>query len=688
MEAAKTLSKVASQRSKSVDKGKRYKRRKVSKGKDIDTGFKDISTGFEGISTGFEDISTGFEEVNTGGLGVSTGSGPVSSARGQREGKAPMIVEETQAPKRTKEQIQQEEATKLEANAELAKSVIAKDMSEEDFAKRMVDLVNQRKKYFAEEREKAKRIEEVEAELKRFGEELQTKTTKRQKIDDKDTQSTEEKEKEPDEAKKDEASEEDDSSSGTNVPINPVPVAVKSPSIASYKIIKQGKKGVYQIVREMDCDEEIWYVVPAGRVIATDSVIVATSENDGVSYDLDKSLFSTYDKVYSLKKSQKDKDKDEDPSAGSDRGLKKRETSKDAEPTKEEPEFEVADSAIPQDQTPQQGPIQSWLMTFAATTDKPLKTFDEFMSTPIDFSAYIMNGLKITNMTQETLLGPAFKLLKGTRTNFTKLEYDFEECYKSLSEKLDWDNPEGGVYPFDLTKPLPFVMNGNRIKDMVPNIWSPVKVAYDKHAIWGISHWREQHNTFYGYARGLESSHDVYSTKHILAVTRVEEGDFPRLRINDIEDMLILVVQNRLTNLLGSDVSDFAIALRMFTRSMPETTRPDIRKRDPYTPYQDPQGLIYVDNQGRNMLMHSDELYKFNDGTLTRLRTSLDDITKNIRMEYLPQRRWSSLEKKRSHIIIKAIDKQLKEKRMMRSFEKFVGGRHYETDLWLLQRTI
>ncbi|GJW70815.1 hypothetical protein Tco_0127732 [Tanacetum coccineum] len=35
------------------------------------------------------------------------------------------------------------------------------------------------------------------------------------------------------------------------------------------------------------------------------------------SEDLDKSLFSTYDKVYSLKRSQKDKDKDKDPSAGS-----------------------------------------------------------------------------------------------------------------------------------------------------------------------------------------------------------------------------------------------------------------------------------------------------------------------------------------------------------------------------------
>ncbi|GJV31980.1 hypothetical protein Tco_1392380 [Tanacetum coccineum] len=43
-------------------------------------------------------------------------------------------------------------------------------------------------------------------------------------------------------------------------------------------------------------------------------------------------------------------------------------------------------------------------------------------------------------------------------------------------------------------------------------------------------------------------------------------------------------------------------------------------------------------------------------------------------MEYLPQRRWSSLEKKRAHIMIKAIDKQLKKRRMMRRLENFVVG--------------
>nr|GEW42655.1 putative ribonuclease H-like domain-containing protein [Tanacetum cinerariifolium] len=46
------------------------------------------------------------------------------------------------------------------------------------------------------------------------------------------------------------------------------------------------------------------------------------------SYDLDKSFLSTYGKVYSLKRSQKDNDRDEDPFVGSDQGLKKRKTSK------------------------------------------------------------------------------------------------------------------------------------------------------------------------------------------------------------------------------------------------------------------------------------------------------------------------------------------------------------------------
>ncbi|GKG57217.1 hypothetical protein Tco_0584643, partial [Tanacetum coccineum] len=38
---------------------------------------------------------------------------------------------------------------KLEANVELSKSMLGSELQGEDFAKRMVDLVNQRKKFFA-----------------------------------------------------------------------------------------------------------------------------------------------------------------------------------------------------------------------------------------------------------------------------------------------------------------------------------------------------------------------------------------------------------------------------------------------------------------------------------------------------------------------------------------------------------
>ncbi|GKC33461.1 hypothetical protein Tco_1040755 [Tanacetum coccineum] len=66
-------------------------------------------------------------------------------------------------------------------------------------------------------------------------------------------------------------------------------------------------------------------------------------------------------------------------------------------------------------------------------------------------------------------------------------------------------------------------------------------------------------------------------------------------------------------------------------------------------------------------------------------------MANNLELRYssvMPKRRWSNLDKKRSRIMVKDIDRQFLERRLMRSLEKFVGGREYEEDLRLLQRTI
>ncbi|GKC86011.1 hypothetical protein Tco_1141728 [Tanacetum coccineum] len=120
----------------------------------------------------------------------------------------------------------------------------------------------------------------------------------------------------------------------------------------------------------------------------------------------------------------------------------------------------------------------------------------------------------------------------------------------------------------------------------------------------------------------------------------------------------------------------------------PQTFKSDISDRTPYTSYNNPQGIIYLDKYKRNRLIRSNELYKFCDGTLTSVQSVLHDIDSNLRMDYLPKRRWSKLDRKRSRIMIKAIDQQLFERRLMRNLEKFVGGREYREDFRLLERTI
>ncbi|GJT00321.1 hypothetical protein Tco_0821490 [Tanacetum coccineum] len=79
-----------------------------------------------------------------------------------------------------------------------------------------------------------------------------------------------------------------------------------------------------------------------------------------------------------------------------------------------------------------------------------------------------------------------------------------------------------------------------------------------------------------------------------------KKGDFNRLCIQDIKDMLLLLVQGKLTNLTVEEC------------------------------------LAFNNKDKKNRLMRIDELHKFSDGTLNDVRTALDDRLKGIRMKYLP----------------------------------------------------
>ncbi|GJW54833.1 reverse transcriptase domain-containing protein [Tanacetum coccineum] len=298
------------------------------------------------------------------------------------------------------------------------------------------------------------------------------------------------------------------------------------------------------------------------------------------SYNSDKDLFASYGDVVTLKRGRDDQDKDEEPSAGSNRGTKRKRSGKE-ESSKEATQKESKStssskgasrsqpkssgkSAQAEEHGPRVDDLEEPLhQEFNIGNDdvspahNPL--FNEFLATPIDFSAFIMNRLKLNNLTQDVLTGPTYDLMKGTCKSVVELEYHLEEVFKATNDQLDWHNPKRRPYPHDLSKPLPLIQNARGrqvipfdhfinndleylkgeslskkyttsltktkaadyghvkwIEDKVPrSIWSPAQVVYDKHAYWGTYHWGPKRQRFYRYATNMETSKDVYS-RHMM----------------------------------------------------------------------------------------------------------------------------------------------------------------------------
>ncbi|GJX20014.1 hypothetical protein Tco_0222691 [Tanacetum coccineum] len=382
------------------------------------------------------------------------------------------------------------------------------------------------------------------------------------------------------------------------------------------------------------------------------------------TYESDKLILDTYGDTVSFKRHRDDEDKDEEPfektsktTGNSTEGSKSHyksagESAQAEEPMHtakylEEPAHQEFETRVTEDQpneetsqlpdwfqkpakplTPNRdwnktfldahGPVQLWLSSLAQMED-PRESFNELMDTPLDFSAFVMNWLKVDTLTLELLTGPTFEMMKGSCKSLVELEYLFEEFYKATTDQLDWNNPEGQQYPHDLRKPLPLIPNSRGhhvipfdhfikndleylsggvssrkyttsvtktkaadyghikwIENLVPNrMWSQVSVSYDKYVLWGISHWGRKRQQFYGFAVNREPARDVYSKHRIIVVTKLQiaewhnykhldwitirrdddklykfkEGDLKRLRIQDIEDMLLLLIQGKLTNL-------------------------------------------------------------------------------------------------------------------------------------------
>ncbi|GJZ33087.1 hypothetical protein Tco_0578523, partial [Tanacetum coccineum] len=270
------------------------------------------------------------------------------------------------------------------------------------------------------------------------------------------------------------------------------------------------------------------------------------------AYESDKDILASYGDTVTLKRRRYDEDEDKVPSAGSNRGSKRKRAGK-------KPKSTSAPKKKTSKSTGKSKEGSKLIKRLLATQNEdPRESFNELMNTPLDFSAFMLNWLKVDTPTLELLAGPTFELMKGS-------------C-KSLPLPLIPNSRGHRVIPFDhfINNDLAYLSGGvssrtyatsvtktkaadyghiKWIEDLVPNtMWSQVLIVYDKHALWGISYWGRKCEQFYGFTHNYKHLEWITVRRDDDKRYTFKEGDYNR-RLQDIEDMLLFLVQGKLTNL-------------------------------------------------------------------------------------------------------------------------------------------
>nr|GEZ60672.1 hypothetical protein [Tanacetum cinerariifolium] len=336
-----------------------------------------------------------------------------------------------------------------------------------------------------------------------------------------------------------------------------------------------------------------------------------------------------------------DADKDEEPSAGSDRGSKRRREGKEpdsASALKEKAtrsagkskqgsksrQTSASESATarsqcrlpmrwksPHIQSLKQVLTINLLQNLLTKQTDSRSSFNELMDTPVDFLAFLMNRLKVDTLTLKLLAGPTYELMKGSCKILVELEFFLEEVYKATTDQLNWINPEGQQYPHNLLKPLQLISN-SRGRRVIP---------FD-HFI----------NNDLEYLRG-----GALSRKYTTSVTKTKATDYGHIKW--IEDLVPWTMWIQEPNVYKKHRNPKAYGRpSTWCRKLPEEAQPYKARFVP-------------------------------DGTLINVHTALDDRLKGILMKYLPNTIWRKSDKERAAVMIQAIDKQLKIKRIIRSLE-------------------
>ncbi|GJU51148.1 hypothetical protein Tco_1220703 [Tanacetum coccineum] len=303
-----------------------------------------------------------------------------------------------------------------------------------------------------------------------------------------------------------------------------------------------------------------------------------------------------------------------------------------------------------------------------------------------------------------------------------------------LTDQVDWANPEGDQVRINVNRPLPlggppghvtiqtkFFFNkdleylrfGNKGSMHVLSI-SKMKVA--RYPDFGLELLVPEHMWIEDVHDSPSHRKEVRTHMRLISIVRIKSysrygydylseivlrradfqehtianKDFKNLYPSDFEDLNMLLLQ-----VIRQRVEDFQLGIETYQTQL-NLTKPGWNatgyeiKHD-YTIIESPRAVIFLVNNNERKIMRFNKIYKFSDGTLTRILETLDYRVKEFKIKRLNPgmntRFWTEKDVTRSKEFITAIERRLNTRRIYQNLECFVGGCVRDIDYRLLQRT-
>ncbi|GJU77833.1 hypothetical protein Tco_1274903 [Tanacetum coccineum] len=269
------------------------------------------------------------------------------------------------------------------------------------------------------------------------------------------------------------------------------------------------------------------------------------------------------------------------------------------------------------------------------------------------------------------------------------------------------------------------VFNDDDIEERTSRWVNKCIKKFNPYARYGVENWKNPHAKIFYIRRQKEPGRpkeEIYSNSKIVQVIKtywelghehkfiteivarrandcivsITEPDYKNLNKNDIEDMYLLIVNNKVpdyanTGLLWSlsvfirssviweRVHDFQLGIESYQQKInltaPTITFPGIEEYDVFSIVYEPvHGIIYTNSKKEKRVMRHSEIHKFCDATLRRTLEGLKSYYNDVKYGYV-QKELTNDEVEFLKLFKEEIEVQLNYQDQMRRWEMYVNRR-------------